>query len=173
MALDGLARELPVLYSIDFSRNPGVAPMLRIARASISTGRVVILKVRLPAGGMQPASGLLICLATPAQRASRQCAHRAGQCPGDPGDGLDLRDHEPAEIVDVFGLGPDDHVVGPGYVLCLGDPGHGADVHGDFGRPSADLCLNEDVRLHHAVLPGTSGMATPPRTGRPRGRRGR
>jgi hypothetical protein len=27
---------------------------------SISTGQVVILKVRLPAGGMQPASGLLI-----------------------------------------------------------------------------------------------------------------
>jgi hypothetical protein len=60
MALDGLGRQLLVPYSIDFSRNPGVAPMLRIARVSISTGRVVILKVRLPAGGMQPASGLLI-----------------------------------------------------------------------------------------------------------------
>jgi hypothetical protein len=60
MALDGLGQQLLVPYSIHFSRSPGVAPKLRIARVTISTGRVAILKVRLPAGGMQPASGLLI-----------------------------------------------------------------------------------------------------------------
>jgi hypothetical protein len=60
MALDGLGRHLLVPYSVHFSRNPEVAPKLRIARVTISTGRVAILKVRLPAGGMQPASGLLI-----------------------------------------------------------------------------------------------------------------
>ena len=60
MALDGRGQHLLVPYSIHFSRNPGVAPELRIARVSISAGRVAILEVRLPAGGMQPASGLLI-----------------------------------------------------------------------------------------------------------------
>jgi hypothetical protein len=60
MALDGLGRHLLVPYSIHFSRNPEVAPKLRIARVTISTGRVAILDVRLPAGGMQPADGLLI-----------------------------------------------------------------------------------------------------------------
>jgi hypothetical protein len=60
MALDGQAQHLLVPYSIRYSRNPEVAPRLRIARVTISTGRVAILKVMLPAGGMQPASGLLI-----------------------------------------------------------------------------------------------------------------
>jgi hypothetical protein len=60
IALDGLGRHLLVPYSIRFSRNPEVAPKLRIARVTISTGRVAILNVRLPAGGMQPADGLLI-----------------------------------------------------------------------------------------------------------------
>jgi hypothetical protein len=60
MALDGQAQHLLVPYSIRFSRNPEVAPKLSIARVTISTGRVAILTVRLPAGGMQPASGLLI-----------------------------------------------------------------------------------------------------------------
>jgi hypothetical protein len=60
MALDGPGKHLLVPYSVHFSRNPEVAPKLRIARVTISTGRVKILKVRLPAGGMQPADGLLI-----------------------------------------------------------------------------------------------------------------
>jgi hypothetical protein len=35
-------------------------PELRIARMTISTGRITVLTVRLPAGGMEPASGMLI-----------------------------------------------------------------------------------------------------------------
>jgi hypothetical protein len=60
MALDGLGKHLLVPYSLHFSRNPEAAPKLRIGAVTISTGRVRILKVRLPAGGMQPADGLLI-----------------------------------------------------------------------------------------------------------------
>src|SRR5262249_8546350 len=67
--------------------------------------------------------------------------------------GLDLGYHEAAKIVDVFCLSADDHVVGPGHVLRLGDARDLADVNGDLsGFP--DLGLNEDVRLHHAVLLG-------------------
>jgi hypothetical protein len=60
IALDGQGRQLLVPYAIRYPRNPGAAPQLRIARMAISTGRVTVLTVRLPAGGMQPATGLLI-----------------------------------------------------------------------------------------------------------------
>ena len=52
---------------------------------------------------------------------------RAGQRPGDPGHALDLRDDQLAEVVDVVGLGADDHVVGAGDVVRLG-------YAGDLGR---------------------------------------
>src|SRR5215472_3091160 len=77
---------------------------------------------------------------------------RAGQRAGDPGHRLDLGDHETAEIVDVLRLGTDDHVVGAGHVLRLGDAGYLGDMNRDL-RGFPDLGLNEDVRLYHAVLP--------------------
>jgi thiamine-monophosphate kinase len=79
--------------------------------------------------------------------------NRAGQRPGDAGDTLNLGDHEFAEVVHVVRLSPDDHVVGTGDVICLGNAGDLADVHGDVGS-LADLCLDEDISVNHAVLPG-------------------
>src|SRR5215468_6294934 len=78
---------------------------------------------------------------------------RAGKCPGNARHGLNLGHDKPAEIVDVFRFGPDDHVVWPGDVLRLGYTREFADANGDLSS-LADLCLNENVRLHHAVLPG-------------------
>ena len=69
--------------------------------------------------------------------------------------------HEAAQIVDILCLGPDYHVVWPGDVLSLSDTRELADANSDLSS-LADLCLNENVRLHHAVLPGPapgSGMA--------------
>src|SRR5690606_1724437 len=43
--------------------------------------------------------------------------NRAGEGPGDAFDCLDLRDNESAELIDVAGLRPDDHVVRPRDVL--------------------------------------------------------
>jgi hypothetical protein len=60
IALDGHGQQLLVPYAIHYPRNPQVGPELRIARVTIATRRVAVLTVRLPAGGMQPASGLLI-----------------------------------------------------------------------------------------------------------------
>ena len=85
----------------------------------------------------------------------------AGQRPGNARHGLNLGHHEPTEIVDVVSLGPDDHVVWPGDVLRLGYTLELANANSDLGG-LADLCLHENVRLHHAVLPGRtpgSGMA--------------
>src|SRR5581483_10766589 len=85
----------------------------------------------------------------------------AGQCPGDPRHRLDLGYYQPPEVIDVFRLGANDHVVGACYVFGLSDAGKLADANSDLsGLPG--LCLNENVRLHHAVLPGLapgSGMA--------------
>ena len=67
--------------------------------------------------------------------------------------GLNLGHHETAKVVDILRLGPDDHVIGPGDVLRLGDTLEFADANSDLGS-LADFCLNENVRLHHAVLPG-------------------
>src|SRR5215472_12338037 len=77
----------------------------------------------------------------------------AGQRSGNSWHGLNLRHYKPAEIVDIVRLGPDDHVVWPGDVLRLGYTREFTDVNSDLGG-LADLCLNENVRLHHAVLPG-------------------
>src|SRR5260221_12037730 len=86
---------------------------------------------------------------------------RAGQRPRDPGNPLDLGDDKLAEIIDVVRLGPDDHVVGTGDVVRLGYAPDLPDVHGDVGGLT-NLCLNEDISLNHAVLPGAKcgGHAT-------------
>jgi hypothetical protein len=60
VALDGPGQHLLVPYAIRYPRDPEAGPKLRIARMTISTGRIAVLTVRLPAGGMQPASGMLI-----------------------------------------------------------------------------------------------------------------
>ena len=87
--------------------------------------------------------------------------YRAGERPRDPGDSLDLGDDKLAKIIDVVGLGPDDHVVGTCDVVGLGYAADLPDVQGDVGG-LADLCLHEDVSLNHAVLPGAKcgGHAT-------------
>jgi hypothetical protein len=60
IALDGHGRYLLVPYAVRYPRNPQAGPEVRVAMMDISTGRITGLKVSLPAGGMQPASGLLI-----------------------------------------------------------------------------------------------------------------
>src|SRR5260370_34580669 len=86
---------------------------------------------------------------------------RAGQRPRDPGNPLDLGDDKLAEIIDVVRLGPDDHVVGTGDVVRLVYAADMPDVHGNVGGLT-NLCLNEDISLNHAVLPGAKcgGHAT-------------
>ena len=62
--------------------------------------------------------------------------HRAGEGPGDAVDHLHARDHQLAQLVEVAGLGADDHVVGASYVLSLLDALDLDDVLGDLGcRP--------------------------------------
>jgi hypothetical protein len=69
----------------------------------------------------------------------------AGKCPGDAGYPLDLGDHQPAEQVDVVGLGPDNDVIRPGDVVRLRDTGDLPDADGDVG------CLPD--RIVWATLP--------------------
>lgn len=60
IALDGRGRYLLVPYAVRYPRDPQTGPELRVVMVDISTRRTALLKVSLPAGGMQPASGLLI-----------------------------------------------------------------------------------------------------------------
>src|SRR4051812_38756943 len=66
---------------------------------------------------------------------------------------LNLRHHELAELVHVAGLGPHDHVIGTGNVLSLRDTGDSGDLAGHV-RSLADFGLDENIGLHHNVLPG-------------------
>lgn len=85
----------------------------------------------------------------------------AGERSGNARDSLDLGDHELAEVVDIVRFCADDHVVGTRDIVGLGDSADPPNLHGDLGS-LADLCLNEDVSLNHAVLPGArcDGHAT-------------
>src|SRR6266487_4460375 len=106
--------------------------------------------------------------------AASEVDDRAGEGAGDAVDGLDPGDHQLAEVVDVAGLGPHDHVVGPGDVLGLLDALDLGDLLGDLGR-LANLGLNQDVRRHHEHRPPCPTAPTP-RTSvrwRPRGGRTR
>src|ERR1039457_994612 len=78
---------------------------------------------------------------------------RAGQGPGDPGDTLDLGDHELPEVIHAVRFGPDDHVVRPGDVLGEGHPLDAPDAASDVGG-FTHLGLHEDVCLNHASSPG-------------------
>jgi hypothetical protein len=78
--------------------------------------------------------------------------HRAGEGAGDAVHRLDPGDHELAQVVDVAGLGADDHVVGAGDVLGLLDALDLGDLLGDLGG-LADLGLDEDVCRHHKQRP--------------------
>jgi hypothetical protein len=60
IALDGHGRYLLVPYAVRYPPNPQAGPEARVAMLDIATGRITVLKVSLPAGGMQPATGLLI-----------------------------------------------------------------------------------------------------------------
>jgi hypothetical protein len=75
---------------------------------------------------------------------------RAGLGPRDAFHGLDPRHDELAQIVDGLGLGPHDHVVGPGDVLGGDHPRDACDL-GGHGGGLADLGLHQDVGLHHGV----------------------
>jgi len=81
---------------------------------------------------------------------SSEVHNRAGQCPGDAGDALHPCDNEFAQLIDGVRLGTDDHVIGSGNVLGAGDPREFGNRLGDRGG-LADLCLDEDERLHHDV----------------------
>jgi len=59
-ALDAQGQYLLVPYAIRSSRNPAAGPELRIAMLAVTTGRVTDLTVRLPGGGMEPATGMSI-----------------------------------------------------------------------------------------------------------------
>src|SRR3569833_624421 len=83
-----------------------------------------------------------------------------GQRPRDPLDRLDLGDDELAELVDVVRLGADDHVVGSGDVFGQGHTLNAGDLTSHVGS-LADLGLDEDVGLHHHVLPGTAVRRPP------------
>src|SRR5438132_409362 len=98
-----------------------------------------------------------------ARRSRPNCSdvhHGAGERPGDPGHGLDVRRDQPAQLVDVLRLGAHDDVVGAGDVLRLGDPADLSDERGHIGG-LADFGLDEDVSLHHEVLPGHCGTGAP------------
>src|SRR5216683_599653 len=77
----------------------------------------------------------------------------AGQGPGDAGYPLDLGDHEPPEVINIGRFCPDDHVIGAGDIVGLRHAVDGRNPDGDLGG-FPYLGLNEDVRLHHAVLQG-------------------
>src|SRR6266516_4892958 len=85
--------------------------------------------------------------------------HRAGEGAGDAVDRLHPGNHQLAEVVDVAGLGPHDHVVGPGDVLGLLDALDLGDLLGDLGC-LANLGLNQDVRRHHEHRPPCPTAAT-------------
>ena len=80
---------------------------------------------------------------------------RTGQGARDAVHLLHFGDHHAAECIDRVGLGPHDHVVRTGDVLCLDDSRNLGDGLGD-DRRLAHLGLDEDVRLYH----GTSRAAT-------------
>jgi thiamine-monophosphate kinase len=79
--------------------------------------------------------------------------NRARERPCDAGDALDLGDDEPAEVIHVVRLGPDDDVIGASDVVGLGDAGDLRDSERYFGC-LPDLGLDENVRLHHVALHG-------------------
>src|SRR5208283_4256713 len=78
--------------------------------------------------------------------------HGAGERPGDPRHGLDLQRDEPAQVVDDVRVGAHDDVIRARDVLRLRNSGDLADLVGHVGG-LADFRLDEDVRLHHEVLP--------------------
>src|SRR5208282_4682836 len=86
--------------------------------------------------------------------------HGAGERPGDPGHGLDVPGDQATELVNVVRLGAHDDVVGASNVLRLGDSADLPDERGHVGG-FADFCLDEDVSLHHEVLPGHCGTGAP------------
>src|SRR5690349_169654 len=114
---------------------------------------------RRPTCAARPRSGW----ARTARRSLPNCSdvhHGAGERPGDPGHRLDMSGDKTAELVDVGGLSAHDDVVGTGDVLRLGDAADLADERGHVGG-FADFCLDEDVSLHHEVLPGHDGTGAP------------
>ena len=114
---------------------------------------------RRPTCATRPRSGW----ARTARRSPPNCSdvhHGAGERPGDPGHRLDVRGDQTAEFVDVLRLGAHDDVVGAGDILRLGDTADLADERGHIGG-LADFCLDEDVSLHHEVLPGHDGTGAP------------
>src|SRR5881392_126071 len=113
--------------------------------------------------GTPPAAPSRSGWARTARRSPPNCSdvhHGAGERPGYPWHRLDVRGDQTAEFVDVVGLGAHDDVVGAGDVLRLGNTADLADERGHVGG-LAHFCLDEDVSLHHEVLPGHDGTGAP------------
>src|SRR5262249_41687738 len=85
----------------------------------------------------------------------------AGERSGDARHALDLRDDEPAEVIDVVRLGADDDVVGPGYVVSLVHAGDKPDRPRHVGC-FPDLSLDEYVSLDHVALRSSVMIVTLP-----------
>jgi hypothetical protein len=92
-----------------------------------------------------------------------------GEGPGDASHRLHPRHHQLAELVDVAGLGPDDHVVGTGHSLGLLDTGDVDDVLGDLAAlptsvwmrmyaVTTDPDLLASCRPRRPAEPGAEGM---------------
>jgi hypothetical protein len=90
--------------------------------------------------------------------ATAKCSRRSTgappttECPRNAIHGLDPRHHQLAKLIDIAGLGADDHVVGAGDVL---GQLHTLDRDDILGNPDglADLGLNQDVCRHHNQPP--------------------
>lgn len=85
----------------------------------------------------------------------------AGERSGDAGHALDLRDDEPAKVIDVLRLCADDDVVRPGYVVSLV---HARDLPDRLRYVGclSDLSLDEYVSLDHVALRSSVMIATLP-----------
>lgn len=86
--------------------------------------------------------------------------HRAGQGAGDSPDSLHVGNHQAAQLVDVFGFGANDHVVGPGDVFSGGDTGDARDFLSHRGC-LAYLGLYEDVSLYQGAPLSSAGQFRP------------
>src|ERR1700730_5106422 len=113
--------------------------------------------------GRSPGQWRLTC--SPTSRGGPQAVpldpdHRAGQRSRNAVYRLDLGRDQFAELVHVLGAGAHDDVIGAGDILRLHDSGDLRDLPGHVGG-FADLCLDEDVCLHHCVLLGKAYVRRP------------
>jgi 2-phospho-L-lactate guanylyltransferase len=109
------------------------------------------LRMAIALGAGHRTAALAAELLPPPELDQLDMHHRAGQRAGDTRHRLDLRLHELAEFVHVLGACAHDDVIRAGHILRLRDPGDRCNLPCHVGG-FADLCLDEDVCLHHSVL---------------------